>query len=78
MSTVKVTAEGGFHNSPRFTLLVKDGKLSTWQYKRLNRHFCGIAGCVCGGVGRADIEGMNRRVFIEAVQDASYHAYPHK
>ncbi|MBK5204911.1 MAG: hypothetical protein JJD98_05745 [Polaromonas sp.] len=75
MTTTKVTVSGGFHNAGEIAILVKDGKLSTGQYKRLTNHFCGIKECVCGGVGRADVDGMPRRDFMEMVENASFYAY---
>lgn len=30
--------------------------LTPGQYKRLNKHFCGVRGCLCGGVNRAKWE----------------------
>lgn len=65
-----VTFYGGFHNSGAIRVRVNDKQyealkegfeplydiLSNHQFKRLNRHFCGIKGCMCGGAMRADIE----------------------
>lgn len=62
--TATVTYSGGFHNSPDMTLRVRVierngyriGQLSDGQRARLNRHFCGITGCTCGGTSRADAD----------------------
>lgn len=65
-----VTFSGGFHNCRPIRIRVNEKQyaelqegfysldqiLSTYQIKRLDRHFCGHAGCICGGVGRATIE----------------------
>jgi hypothetical protein len=75
VSNIKVTASGGFHNSGDISVIVKDGKLSVGQYKKLANHFCGIKSCVCGGISRADVSGMPRRDFMDMVEDASYNAY---
>lgn len=65
-----VTFYGGFHNAASTRVRVSDEQynelregfypladiLSEGQMKRLNRHFCGVRGCTCGGVNRATIE----------------------
>ena len=65
-----VTFYGGFHNSGAIRVRVNDKQyealaegfysiyeiLSKYQCKRLDNHFCGIKGCMCGGAMRADIE----------------------
>lgn len=65
-----VTFSGGFHNCGAVRIRVNDEQyndikegfyplgeiLSGYQITRLNRHFCGVRGCTCGGVLRADIE----------------------
>lgn len=65
-----VTFCGGFHNCGAIRVRVNDEQykninegfypldeiLSEGQIKRLNRHFCGVKGCTCGGVLRAEIE----------------------
>jgi hypothetical protein len=62
--TTLITAYGGFHNSPEITIKIPAisevdkvfapeialEKLSEFQRKKLNRHFCGIKGCECGGI----------------------------
>ena len=75
MSIIKVTAHGGFHNSEAVSAFVKGGKLTTGQYKKLYKHFCGIKECICGGVARATIEGINRDDFKGMVETASYAVY---
>lgn len=66
----KIVLSGGFHNAPRITLHVKDGALSVGQYKRLNKHMCGVDRCICGWRGY-DLEGMDRAIFSEMIMDAS-------
>ena len=72
MATIKVTLSGGFHNSPAINIQLpakvaedlKNGLvnitdyhvLSRAQRAKLDRHFCGIRGCMCGGISRAEIE----------------------
>lgn len=36
-----------------------DDNLTSYQRKRLDRHFCGIKGCTCCGWRRAEIEIQN-------------------
>lgn len=75
MANVKVTLSGGFHNSTPINILMpekvaedlKNGKVSLTDYHvltraqriKLDRHFCGIKDCMCGGVSRAEIEFGN-------------------
>lgn len=70
MKTTKITFFGGFHNSNAITIRVSNETandiregfyplsecLTSYQLRRLNRHFCGVKGCTCGGVMRAEIE----------------------
>lgn len=70
MKTTKITLFGGFHNASAITIRVSNETakdihegfhplfdcLTSYQLRRLNRHFCGVRGCTCGGVIRADIE----------------------
>ena len=63
----KITFFGGFHNATAININATDNQvndlkegfyslseiLTDSQYKRLNRHFCGVRGCLCGGVIRA-------------------------
>lgn len=65
-----VTFYGGFHNCGAIRVRVSEEQrndiaegftplydiLSDGQLRRLNRHFCGVRGCTCGGVNRATIE----------------------
>ena len=69
---VKVTLSGGFHNSDPINILMpkkvaedlKKGNISLTDYHvltraqriKLDRHFCGVKGCMCGGVSRADMD----------------------
>ena len=72
MKTAKtklIELSGGFHNSSAIRVRVPadfhiacdtliEG-VSELAYERLNRHFCGIKGCTCGGVQRASIYMMD-------------------
>lgn len=65
-----VTFYGGFHNVGPARVRVTEEQyndlkegfyslseiLSSNQMMRLNRHFCGVQGCTCGGVLRASME----------------------
>lgn len=70
--TRKVRLYGGFHNSQQIVVRV-DGMMwdsfekgyiclrevfSQNQLKRLDNHFCGIKGCKCGGVSRAEYDEL--------------------
>ncbi len=65
---LRITFYGGFHNREEMEIRVKDKKsierivkgeshpldeISDNQRKKLDRHFCGIKGCTCGGALRA-------------------------
>lgn len=67
----RIRLSGGFHNRPEITINVKsDGAVKDWergntafyellteyQRKRLEKHFCGIKGCMCGSFMRAEKE----------------------
>ena len=66
----KIVLSGGFHNAARINLRVKDDALSIGQYKRLNKHMCGVDRCICGWRGY-DLEGIDRAIFSEMIFDAS-------
>lgn len=65
-----VKFSGGFHNCPAIRVRVTERQyaelkegfysleqvLSACQMKRLDRHFCGMKDCCCGGACRADME----------------------
>lgn len=65
-----VTFYGGFHNCPEIRVRVdeyqynalKEGFVSVRdiltksQQKRLDRHFCGLSQCMCGGLIRAKMK----------------------
>jgi len=69
---MKITLRGGFHNAGDIKIVLPAGVvsdlekgkigitdewvLSKYQRRRLDRHFCGIEGCKCGGVARAEID----------------------
>lgn len=62
-----IELSGGFHNSDAIRVRIADevGPIGRWsdlerwlslsQIARLERHFCGIAGCTCGGPRRAEL-----------------------
>ena len=67
VKVVKLTLFGGFHQCNEINAIIKESDfedlkkgnigiedaLSYSQLDRLNRHFCGVEGCSCGGVRRA-------------------------
>lgn len=71
MANIKVTLSGGFHNSSPISISLPEKVaeslrneevsitdfhvISRAQRQKLDRHFCGIKGCLCGGVSRAKI-----------------------
>ena len=67
----KITLSGGFHNSSDINLRLKNNELSEGQYKRLTAHMCGIKECICGWRGY-ELEGINRAIFGEMLEDVSY------
>lgn len=68
----KITLSGGFHNCAPINISVPErtyeslrrGDVSITDYhvltasqqRKLSAHFCGIRGCMCGGVARAAIK----------------------
>ena len=70
MKKIKLSLWGGFHNVSPINLEISasdyetlrdheatvDEVLSEAQLKRVQRHFCGVQGCSCGGVRRASWE----------------------
>ena len=70
VKTVKITLYGGFHNSAPINVIIPEDPyerlsegdadvedvLSPAQLDRMNRHFCGIGECCCGGISRASWE----------------------
>lgn len=70
---ILLALDGGFHNSPRTTVWVKQmdyedyqlGRISFRncltlnQQRRLDRHFCGVKNCTCGGLDRANVVCTN-------------------
>ena len=66
---LQITFYGGFHNSEEITINIKNkegikrmingeshplDEVSDYQRKKLDKHFCGIKECACGGVIRAN------------------------
>lgn len=64
--TIKVTLSGGFHNVKPISVRVPAEKMKTvdeqlhgvldlltpYQHQRVQKHFCGIEDCCCGGAYR--------------------------
>lgn len=73
----KITLSGGFHNARRITLHVKDEKMSEGQYKRLDKHMCGVDRCICGWRGY-DLEGIDKALFSEMLMNANYESMQRK
>lgn len=61
--TINVAFTGGFHDHNEITIraTIRDkgtylgAYISDGQVKKLQREFCGMASCQCGGVYRADM-----------------------
>lgn len=67
MKKIKLTLQGGFHNANPVNVQIaasdyeclRDHEatladvLTETQLTRMQRHFCGVEGCSCGGVLRA-------------------------
>tara|TARA_R110000868_G_scaffold189775_3_gene433331 strand:+ start:1921 stop:2151 length:231 start_codon:yes stop_codon:yes gene_type:complete len=71
MQTQKITLSGGFHNSSDINLRLKNNELSEGQYKRLNKHMCGVQKCICGWRGY-ELDGIDRAIFGEMLENVSY------
>ena len=70
VKTVKLSLWGGYHNASSINVIIPasdyecirdhvatiDEVLSEAQLSRVQRHFCGVEGCSCGGVRRASME----------------------
>ena len=66
----KITLYGGFHNVNDVDVEVTESQyedireglspltdiLTDSQIKRLDKHFCGVSDCKCGGVARAKVK----------------------
>lgn len=60
----RLILQGGFHSAGQITLWVYPNMaLSRPQYKRLQRHFCGVKGCKCGGVWHDSVETVGLDAF---------------
>ena len=70
-NTTQITISGGFHNAAPLTLRLTGESISQGQYKRLDRHMCGIKGCICGWRG-FDVAGIDRNVFLRMLEEAAY------
>ena len=71
---MKITLSGGFHGAAPIDLRVKNNTLSAGQYKRLQKHMCGIDKCVCAWRGY-DLQGIDRDIFSEMLMAVSYKIY---
>ncbi len=70
MKKIKLSLSGGFHNASPINVEISASDyetlrdhvatvadvLSDAQLRRVQRHFCGVQGCDCGGVLRASWE----------------------
>ena len=65
----KITIRGGFHNVPEITVMVKNGRLSAGQYKRILAHLCGMSTCCCDKRD-ATVSGVRHSEFCEMLTDA--------
>ena len=74
MKIQKITLSGGFHNAAPIDLQLKNNELSIGQYKRLNRHMCGVNECICGWRGY-DLIGIEEKIFDEILLDVAYKIY---
>lgn len=74
MTTKTITLSGGFHNASPITARIKDGAMSAGQYKRLDKHMCGVDKCICGWRGY-DLEGDMTKAELGAIlMDTAYAA----
>lgn len=78
MKQIQLKLSGGFHNvAPIYENVSEDAYcdfenelanlseiFSEEQRERLNRHFCGIPGCTCGGFLRAEIENLGTPIYV--------------
>jgi hypothetical protein len=71
MKRIKIKFDGGFHNSSPMVISVPlyfyaanryPHYLSLRQKRKLQKHFCGIKSCTCGGAARAEKEELNYRL----------------
>jgi len=74
MSTTKTTVSGGFHNATPITLSIRGDKMSLRQYDRLNKHMCGVSGCICGWRG-FEVTGVTKEKLLEMTEFADYARY---
>jgi hypothetical protein len=60
VKTLSINLSGGFHGVGGITVRPRiNGRaayLSDSQIRRIERHFCGMKSCICGGVERAEKE----------------------
>ena len=66
----EITLYGGFHNASSVRVRISDkdyediknGNMPIWeaiseaQEKRLNKHFCGMKDCSCGGIRNKEVQ----------------------
>ena len=72
-----VTISGGFHNASDIVVRAKVDtrggiKLSTGQAARINRHMCGMKGCICGMHHGWLVDGASMNDLSEAMYEAEY------
>lgn len=60
MKRIKIIFKGGFHNREKTVSAKENLQLSRGQFESLQREFCGMADCKCGGILRdTKIEGAD-------------------
>jgi hypothetical protein len=76
-ATIAINISAGFHNAVAITVRAKVDprggiKLSTGQAARINRHMCGVKGCICGMHHGWLIDGASTNDLSEAMAEANY------
>lgn len=68
-----ITISGGFHARREMTVRAQEENgaisLSVYQLHRIDRHMCGIKGCICGMRGW-EITGASHGDLANALQEA--------
>lgn len=70
--TRKLSFWGGFHGVSEISIRVKsNGKISKRVTEKLNKHFCGMDGCKCGGFKSVGVcsNGLSRDEYILDTHD---------
>lgn len=73
--TKKITISGGFHSVGEITIRAKltsrGVTLSEGQAEKINKHMCGVKGCICGMHHGWVINGSDRDELSEAMNETS-------